>query len=183
MKKVMKISDLETVRLLTDPLKVQLLQAFVEEPRSTKAAAKLLGERVTKLYRHVDALHAAGLLEVVSEQQKRGTVERTFQAVAGRFEIDQSLFAGDEADEMTAAIRDLLRAGEREILEALDAAREDIEDHAVMMRLRIKASPERMAELRQLLHDWIELADTDETPGENAEEAGALIAFYPLQSH
>lgn len=181
MSKVRKISDLETVRLLTDPLKMKLLQAFVEQPRTTREVADLLGESVTKLYRHVDALHDAGLLDVVNEQQKRGTVERTFQAVAGRFEVDQSLFVGDESDDMAAVVRDLLRGGEQEILDALQVSREDFEETTIMMRLRIKASPSRMSELRDLLRDWIDLAEKDEDPGDDAQSAGALIAFYPVK--
>ena len=93
MKETYKIKDLEHMRLLTDPLKLQLIQAFAEKAKTTKQVATELGESVTKLYRHVDALHDAGLLVVVEEKQKRGTIERTFRAVAERFEADQSLFA------------------------------------------------------------------------------------------
>lgn len=64
MQEVFKIKDLEQVRLLSDPLKLQLLQTFAESAKTTKQAAVELGESVTKLYRHVDALHDAGLLEI-----------------------------------------------------------------------------------------------------------------------
>ena len=65
MKEVHKIKDLAHIRLLSDPLKLQLIRAFAEEPKTTKQVAAALGESVTKLYRHVDALFDAGLIEVI----------------------------------------------------------------------------------------------------------------------
>ena len=50
---------------------------------------------------------------------------------------------------------------------------------SIMLRLRCKASPERIAELRNSLNDWIE-STQDGDDGGDQEEFGALIAFYPL---
>jgi len=179
-KEVFKIKDLEQVRLLSDPLKLQLLQAFAEGAKTTKQVAGELGESITKLYRHVDALQDAGLLVVASEQQKRGTVERTFEAVAERFEADHALFADGDGGEGSDAARDILRAAEQEILQALTTA--DVADaqEAIMLRLRCKASPERIAELRSTLKAWIESTQDVDT-GEDQEEMAALIAFYPIE--
>ena len=181
MDKVFKIKDLETVKLLSDPLKLQLLQAFAEGEKTTKQVAAELGESVTKLYRHVDALFEAGLLVITDEKQKRGTVERTFRAVAYRFEADHSLFAEPDDGQAAAATRDILRVCEDEILAAMaeDARREEPE--ALFVRLRCKASPERIAMLRQKLNEWVESAEGDEEiKDETADEIGALIAFYPI---
>ncbi len=182
MKETFKIKDLEQVKLLSDPLKLQLLQAFAESNKTTKQVAADLGESVTKLYRHVDALYNAGLLVIAGEKQKRGTVERTFRAVARRFEADHSLFADQGDQEGPNAARDVLRAAETEILAALADGNIHVEQEAIFMRLRCKASPERIAELRESLRSWVESTERDKEPDdENAEEIGALIAFYPIK--
>ncbi|MBT8065677.1 MAG: helix-turn-helix domain-containing protein [Gammaproteobacteria bacterium] len=181
MKEVFKIRDLEQVRLLSDPLKLRILQAFAEGAKTTKQVAGELDESITKLYRHVDALQDAGLLIVASEQQKRGTIERTFRAVAERFEADHALFADGGDGEGPDAARDMLRAAEDEILQAIAQADASHKQEAIMMRLRFKASQERIAELRSSLKSWIESAQ-DEDTGEGQEEFAALIAFYPIGS-
>ena len=186
MKEVFKIKDLEQVRLLSDPLKLQLLQAFAEGAKTTKQVAGEINESVTKLYRHVDALHDAGLLEIAGEKQKRGTIERTFQAVARRFEADHALFADEGGEEGGQAARDMLRVVEGEILQALAKSASDEGPEAIFMRLHCKASPQRIAKLGDALRAWIELAQEDggedDLEGDdNKQEIGALIAFYPIQ--
>ena len=181
MKDTYKIRDLEQVRLLSDPLKLRLLQAFAESAKTTKQAAAELGEKVTKLYRHVDALHDVGLLEVVEEKQKRGTIERTFQAVAQRFEADYSLFSGGPGAEGTEAARQMLRVSEAEILDVLANAHDDDEEQAIVMRIRGKATPEKIAELQTTLQEWLDALPTcDQAPAEGTKEFGGLIAFYQI---
>ena len=181
MKETHTIDDLGKLRLLADPLKLGILQAFAEGAKTTRQVASELDENITKLYRHVDALFDAGLLEVVEEQRKRGTVERTFRAVAKRFEVDRSLFADRSDAAAVNTVRDVLRATEEEVLGALESAGQDDEHQAIFVRLRCKASPRRIAELQASLEAWLEAAQAeDDCDVEASEEIGALIAFYPV---
>ena len=166
---------------MSDPLKLRLLQAFAESARTTKEVAAELGESVTKLYRHVDALHDSGLIEIVDEQQKRGTIQRTFRAVAQRFEVDHSLFINAPGDTGADAVREMLRASETEILSVLANARDDDEEQAIFMRIRGRATPERIAELRKTLGEWLDsVPNSDPSPGEDTKEIGGLITFYQI---
>ena len=180
-KKTLYINKIEQVRLLSDPLKLQLLQAFAEGEKTAKEAAEALGESLTKLYRHVDALLEGGLIEVTRETPKRGTVERTFRAVAERFEVDQSLFSGEDDSESINAVRDLLRVGETEILQALAHVADQEEPEMTVMRMRAKGSPEQLEKLHKSLLDWFEevQASQEDIP-DDYEEAGLMIAFYPI---
>jgi len=174
------INDLDQLRLLADPFKLRLLLAFAGTGRTAKQVALELGEPLTKLYRHVDALHDAGLLEVVGEQRKRGAIERTFKAIAGRFEVDHALFAEAATDDVGGPVRQVLRSVEDEVLESLAQAKNN-EPSPILMRLRIKASPQRIAELRQKLIDWVDVAESEPGDADKAtDEAGAFIAFYPV---
>lgn len=181
MKKTYKIKDLEQIRLLSDPLKLQLLQAFAESAKTTKQVAAELGESVTKLYRHVDALHDSGLLVVTEEKQKRGTIERTFRAVAERFEADHSLFVDGAGEDGTNTAREMLRVSEAEILDVLAKTRDDDDERAIIMRIRGRAGPDEIAELRATLKKWMDsLPNNDQSPAKDAKDFGGLIAFYEI---
>jgi predicted ArsR family transcriptional regulator len=179
MKDTMKICSLEQIRLLTDPLKLQLIQAFAEGEKTTKQVAAELNQSVTRLYRHVDALHEADLLEIVRETPKRGTVERTFRAVARRFEADQGLFSDNDKGESVDAVRDMLRSGENEIIDAIMQHDGGQGSNAIFLRLRSRHSPEHIEELRRTLNEWVESAQCD-NEDEDSVEVGAMIAFYPI---
>lgn len=182
MKDTYKIKDLEQVRLLADPLKLQLLQAFAQSSKTTKQVAAELGQSVTKLYRHVDALQDSGLLEVVEEKQKRGTIERTFRAVAQRFEADHSLFVDEAGEDGSDAAREMLRISETEILDVLANTSADDDEQAIIMRIRGRASPEKIAELRTTLNEWIDsVMSCDQSPADDAKDIGGLIAFYKIE--
>jgi len=180
MQEVFKINSLEQVRLLSDPFKLSIMQEFAEGERTTGEVAKALKQPITKLYRHVDALHEAGLLEITQEKQKRGTVERHFQAVGKRFEADHALFV-DEADEDSDAFRKMFRASEDEIVNAIKSTSDDDDREAIFMKVRLRETPERLAELQRQLAAWLE--EVQSCPEDEAEgqlEAGALVAFYPI---
>jgi DNA-binding transcriptional ArsR family regulator len=171
-----RVTNLEQVRLLADPLKLRIIRSFAEGPKTTREVADQLGENLTRLYRHVDALFDAGLIEITSERKKRGTVERTFQAIAQRFEVDQALFADQDGDR---AMREHFRVAEDEMVAALNAADGDLEP--LCMRLQLAASPEKLRQLRAMLEDWLESAQAlDEATEDDPTTAGALIVFYPV---
>lgn len=179
------VTTLEQARLLADEFKLKLLQAFAEQATTVKQVAATLGEKPTRLYRHVDALLEAGLLQIVQEIPKRGTVERTLQAVASRFEADPSLFDTGSASEDHDPIRDQFRAAADSFVESL-SAKESADERLdpICLRILIRgATPTRLRELRAMLVDWIELASMDQSGREDSGEkdsrsANAMIVFH-----
>ena len=87
------LDDLEQLKALSDPLRLRILEALCGAPRTTKQVADHLGEKPTRLYHHVDALEAAGLIQLVHTRPKRGTLEKYFQSVARQFRADPSMKA------------------------------------------------------------------------------------------
>ncbi len=88
-----RLSELQQLRVLAHPLRLQLLELFTAGPRTTRQAAEVLGGSPTRLYHHVHALERAGLVVLTSRRQVRGTVEKYYRAAASRIELDQSLLA------------------------------------------------------------------------------------------
>src|SRR5262249_42234476 len=95
----MLISDLETVRVMSDPLRVQALEAMTAGPITVKQVAQIVGTPPSKLYYHFGLLEKHGLIVVVDTQMVSGIVEKWYQAAALSFRIDRKLFKSDVASD------------------------------------------------------------------------------------
>jgi len=184
----------EQATLLADRFKMKLIEAFAIKPITTKQVADKLGEKAPRLYRHVDALVEAGLLVLVEEKPKRGTVERYYQSVATRFEVDPDLFMTDPEveSETLKMVKGLLRETESDILsvaDKLDFRTCDEVLSPIIMRLAISANREQLMSLREKLMEWVSecesLADSEAEAESGAKEGDlafrGLVAFYPCE--
>lgn len=183
------VKKMDQAALLADAFKLGILEQFADEPRTVKQVAERLDMKQTRLYRHVDALFQAGLLKLVKEQPKRGTIERYFQTVATRFEIDSSLFAtgNTKLNEAVDIVRGIMRDTEQEVMSVFDNAGADHllsrEDTApIVMRISVQGTASQMASLQKKLNDWIQ--ECEQTNAENSDEEKrsfrGLVMFYPM---
>src|SRR5258707_12858325 len=68
----LRVTTLQQLKTLSDPLRVDMLEGLLYEARTVKQIATLLGVPPTKLYYHMNALAAAGFARVVQTQVKSG---------------------------------------------------------------------------------------------------------------
>jgi DNA-binding transcriptional ArsR family regulator len=69
--------------LLIHPIRLQIITAFSNRQMTAKELAEIIPNvPLTTLYRHINALVDGGLLQITSETQVRGTVERTYALAA-----------------------------------------------------------------------------------------------------
>lgn len=182
------VKRLEQAKLLTDPFKLKLLERFAGDPVTTKQVADKMGEKAPRLYRHVDALVDEGLLTLVEEKPKRGTIERYYKTVADRFEVDPDLFspASGVADDALDIVRSLLRDTESEVADCFVRLRDaetkpERDELPLVVKLSMRGTPEEIKRLKDELEKWIEevkshCGDDDD---ENLESWTGLLALYP----
>ncbi len=180
------VKRLEQAKLLTDPFKLKLLERFGGKPVTTKQVADGMGEKAPRLYRHVDALVDEGLLELVEERPKRGTIERYYRTVADRFEVDPNLFSTSSgvADGALDMLRSIFRDTESDLVRIFDRLKDgepDPEDLPLVMRLGIRGTAEEIQRLQEKLDEWMEeckslSCDKEDTP--DMKSYSGLLAFY-----
>lgn len=189
MEDIYTITDLEQVRLLADPLRLQILEHFCQEPRTTKQVAELLGEKPTRLYHHVDGLERVGLIKLVKTRKKRGTLEKYYEGVAKQIRVDQSIFEKAprpwEADqELLELVASPLRAALSEIREGIRRGsinRESVRQTAIVGRMRIRTTAARLKKLSLKIEGWLADCETaDQAEGDLT--FGLTLAFYPIES-
>jgi DNA-binding transcriptional ArsR family regulator len=182
---VYRVTQIEQVKALADPLRQRILGWLAKQARTTKQVAQLLGENPTKLYHHVDLLERAGLIHLVETRPNRGTVEKYYRAAAGRFAIARSVFS-----HMPSAAEDPIESMFRTVFDAtLDEIRESVAEKlidpkskqppAVLVRGQIQPTPTQLKDLQARIQNWIDSVEANCAPA--APTFGLTLALYPVK--
>ena len=96
-----ELSHLTSARLLLHPDRLRIVEAFLGDRELTTAdlRAELPDVPPASLYRHLNRLIDAGVLDVVAERRVRGTVERTY-AKRRRLSVSREELASLSRDEL-----------------------------------------------------------------------------------
>ncbi|MEM5774392.1 MAG: helix-turn-helix domain-containing protein [Anaerolineaceae bacterium] len=87
------VRDLETMKALSDPRRVEIL-GLLQKPRTTRQVADVLGETANAMYYHILELEKYRLIKVVKTAMKGHMQEKYYQAVAHFYAPAVSLFEG-----------------------------------------------------------------------------------------
>lgn len=87
------VNDLETLKVLADPLRIQLIELVTHQARTVKQVAADLDMPPTKLYYHIKQLEEHGLIRVVGTRIVSGILEKQYQAVALSYHVNKALFS------------------------------------------------------------------------------------------
>jgi DNA-binding transcriptional ArsR family regulator len=186
----LRVTTLQQLKTLSDPLRVDMLELILYEARTVKQIATLLGASPTKLYYHMNALEAAGFARVVQTQVKSGIIEKYYRRAARTFVVDPKLFgAQPEPNGPQAKLANLLalvfQATTDDVRRSVDAGliqlpatTDEPARNFVLKRglfhLRVEDVPRFVARLNALLEE----ADAQH-PAKGYVDYGCTIAFYP----
>lgn len=189
------ITDLETLRVIADPMRLQILETLAAEPMVIKDIADRLGLSPSKLYYHINLLEKHGLLRVVETHTVANIIEKVYSLVAESYDVDESLLsfgsASDEAkDALRAMMTSTLDATREDILRSLEARSLALESGAVekprkMTLVRQMATiPDDLAEeffnrLAALVKEFEASDGKSAAEGDTSQTYGLLIGFYP----
>jgi DNA-binding transcriptional ArsR family regulator len=180
------IKRLDQLRAISDPLRWRLVEALAAKELTIAGLAKQLREPASKLYHHVDILLETGLIRVVRREQKRGTEERSFRAVAKDFTVDDEVFSFEAGE-----------AGPEELIGAVSAALSGVADdlakavHAGAVDLRragrkvfietqdFGLTEDEFVELCGKLDQWIDEGKSRSRPGRKSRYRFG-VAFFPM---
>lgn len=191
------ISDLETLKVIADPLRTQVLQLLLK-PKTVKEVAARLEMPATKLYYHVNQLEKFGLIGVVETNVVSGIIEKTYQAIARDYCVDDQLFALTQFTDQ--AVRDILGVifdgAREEVRRSVAAGMIDLNTPArsaelldrVLGRAAFSLTPAQFqtyaARLAALLSELGEVSQENErqkaTGGTELRPYGLAVGFYPL---
>ena len=187
------IDDLETLKVVADPLRLRIIEELRREPKTVKQVAERLGHVATKLYYHFRTLEEHDLIHVVDTRIVSGIIEKHYQTTAARLTVDRSLLAsgavaaGSELDEgLEVLLSVILDEAKTEIRRAVRAglitlAPEMKDARALVLGRRwMRLSPDRMSELfKRILELQDEYEREDVASDEDAIAWELLLGIYP----
>ena len=186
------ISDVETLKALSDPVRLRILETMVtasDEAWTVKRLAAALGVGPTKLYHHVNVLEEHDFIRVAGTRVVSGIIETSYRIAQLNVRLDRRLLSGADAEtassvhEVLAVIFDSVRDEiEAALRTGLIQATETDPLRELMIRGLTNLTPERVAELRERLRALIEEFDTYGADVDKGRAApfGYLIALYPF---
>lgn len=143
---VFLIDDLETLKVLTDPLRIQILELLDPEPQTVHYVAEKLGLASSRLYYHFNLLESIGLIEVARTRTVNNIIEKYYGVTADEIEVDKNLllYSSDVGSEnIGRVVSATLDATRDDVLRTLQARRYNL-DHGMeekdkaLLAMRIK---------------------------------------------
>ena len=188
------ISDLETLKVMADPLRLQILDAMTEHVCTVKQIAADLNIPPKKLYYHFKQLEEHGLIRVVDTHLFSGIVEKLYQASAYSYRVDKGLLSpgtpeGDkEIKQMLAALFDDTRddilnsvaAGIIKLSKTEPGDRPDPHD-LVLGRSLARMSPEKAQDFYTRLKALVK--EFGEEEDDNEQAYTLVVVLYPTARH
>ena len=180
------IADVEQLKAISDPLRLQLLERISGEPRRGWTARELAEDietKQTKLYHHLALLEERGFIRVAATRVVSGIQEKRYQTTARSFRVDRSLLTGADSDAaMSSALDAIFDKARGEIMAgmrsgAINLDPKDPKRH----RMGIWASHARLspANVKRVMRLVERIADAGDADDPDGTEYGLLVGFYP----
>lgn len=179
------IQDLETLRALSDPLRLRMLE-LLAQPQTVKVIATKLGVGKTKLYYHLNLLEKHGLIRVVRTRVVSGIIEKSYQVTALSFRpLKELLSSSDESKDRSITIVDsILDATRTDLLHGLKTGTVEIGTDEGMRKMLLGRvvmllTPTQAASLLMRFQALLAEVAQDEAGNAEGRPYALTLAFFP----
>ncbi len=163
---IFMINDLETLKVFTDPLRIQILEILEPEPQTVKFVAESLGLTSSRLYYHFNLLESTGLIAVARTRTINNIIEKFYWVTAEEIEINKEImnFSSDVgAEDISQVVSATLDATRDDFVRSLQARRFNLDHGAepnpkvvIAFRVKKRISDEAFWDYQQKMKDLIE---------------------------
>jgi DNA-binding transcriptional ArsR family regulator len=180
------IEDLEALKVISDPLRLKILETTSRDPArawSAKELAAGLGTSQTKLYHHLGLMEEHGFLRVAETRMVSGIQERRYAATAHGFRIERSLLSGGAGQAaLSETIDALFDKARGEIIASVHEGLIEASDpEGSKRRASFSMGHARLSEagVRRVMRLIERLSDATDADEPSGSHYGFLLAFYP----
>jgi DNA-binding transcriptional ArsR family regulator len=177
---VFMIEDVETLKVITDPLRLEILELLSQEPHTVKYVADRLGLSSSRLYYHFNLLESKNMISVVDTKTVNNIIEKYYWNTADDFEINNEIltFSNEvEVEDLHRLLAATLDATKEDFMRSLQAKRIHEKDHdqdenenpkemiAFRLKRRVKEEVywEYVKELKALVDEFQDLPEVEDS--------------------
>lgn len=185
------IDNLETLKVLADPLRLSILE-YLAKPGTVKQIAQKLDRPPTKLYYHFNLLEKHGLIAMVDTRIVSGIIEKHYQAAAQMYRVQWGLLSPGSPDfdeglqaMLTAVLGDAQNDARESFHAGLVDTNEDAPHHRrlLMSQGRLKLTNQQAADfserLMALMKEFEGYSKQNESSGDGAQAYKLLVMMHP----
>jgi len=185
----LSISDVETLKVLSDPLRLRLLELMVQQPTTVKRMAEQLDEAPNKLYYHINLLEQHGLIGVVETRVVSGIIEKWYMSTARNFGVDRNLLSliDDPDSHVSHTVASIFEAARADIVRSIRARLIKADPAGQPKQFYLQRSvahmtPEQYEHFSVRLQEVIqEFCDCENIPLQPGQQVyGLTLALYPM---
>ena len=184
MKEVLVLRDLDCIKPIAHPRRVDILKTFNKEPLSAKQLSEILDEPHAKINYHIKTLYNVGILQLVEEKIKSGIVEKYYYPTANNIVISRKIIdysLGQELDEDYVSISDF----EDTIESFYDAAESGtLNGDSILECDNVLLTEDEVSELRSTLKAKVDemLSKRDNSNRENEKKHDIVMFAIPSKN-
>lgn len=184
MKDVLVLRDLECIKAIAHPRRVDILKTFDKEPLSAKQLSEILDEPHAKINYHIKTLYNVGILELVEEKIKSGIVEKYYYPTANNIVISRKIIdysLEQDIDSDFVSISDF----EETIESFYDAAEAgDLNGDSILECDNVLLTNDEICELRSALKDKVDeiISKRENSVRENEKKHDIVMFAIPSQT-
>lgn len=184
MKDVLVLRDLDCIKAIAHPRRVDILKTFDKEPLSAKQLSEILDEPHAKINYHIKTLYNVGILELVEEKIKSGIVEKYYYPTANNIVISRKIIdytLEQEIDADFVSISDF----EDTIESFYDAAEAgDLNGDSILEYDNLLLTDGEISELRSALKMKVDeiIAKREDSYRENEKKHDIVMFAIPSQT-
>lgn len=193
-KDMLIIEDLETLRVLADPLRNQIYELLIPAPANVREIAERLGTASSRLYYHMGLLEKHGLIHVVETRMVANMVEKVYRAAAYKIDLAPDLLhfdGGSNREAMTEILTSSIDATREDLLRSVNARLFEVEQggapkqprHVMVSRTTARIADEYANQFRERLTALVEEFMVQDVPSRQPapddQNYALLVAFYP----
>jgi DNA-binding transcriptional ArsR family regulator len=186
------IDDLETMKVISDPLRLNILEMVREinrqgSPVSVKRLAEELGIPQGKLYYHVRLLEQHQLLQVADTRVVSGILEKLYRTSALRYVVSNELLTSAEArgESIFSAFSGLFNSVLADVQQSLqNLSEEALQQRIGISRYTLHLQEQQVDEFNQRVAQLMEgfAEQTANQDRETTQSYRAVFALYPIAS-